>query len=113
LRRDGVTVIAAQVGTQDGGLIPLPGGTFVKDRSGSVVKSRSSHATLQKLAPDVVNLGAAVSGLKPMVERVRSESRESVSQQRRHKQADRYQYPLAVACLLFSFLLLPRRRARI
>lgn len=109
LRRDGVTVIAARTGTPEGGLIPLPDGAFVKDRSGAVVKSRSNSATLQMLDPDFVSLGADGSGLKPLVEHVRSNSRESARQQRRQKRADHYQYPLALACFLYSIMLLPRR----
>lgn len=109
LRRDGITVIAAQAGTPQGGLIPLPDGTFVKDRSGAVVKSRANHAALQLLDPDFVSLGAGGNNLKPLVERVRARSRESARQQRRQKRADRYQYPLAVACCLYGIMLLPRR----
>ena len=112
LRRDSVTVIAALAGTSTGGLIPLPDGGFVKDRSGAVVKSRANHAALQDLSTDVVSLAADGSGLKPMVERARSVSRESARRQRRSKRADRYQYPLAVACLLYGVILLPPRRDR-
>ena len=112
LRRDGITVTAARTGTPEGGLIPLHGGAFVKDRTGAVVKSRASHAVLQMLDPGFVSLGADGSGLKLLVERARAASRESSRQQRRQKRADRYQYPLAVACLLCSLMLLPRRGRR-
>jgi trans-aconitate methyltransferase len=60
----------------------------------------------------VVSLGTDGTGLKPVLDRVRAESRESVRQQRRKKLADRFQYPLALACLLFGIALLPSVRGR-
>lgn len=112
LRRDGVTVIAAQAGTPEGGVIPLPGGTFVKDRAGAVVKSRATPDTLQTLTTAVISLNADGSGLKPLIERARAEGRESARQQRRQRLADRFQYPLAVALVLSTFMLLPRSGRR-
>jgi Ca-activated chloride channel family protein len=112
LRRDGVTIIVAQAGTMEGGLIPLPGGAFVKDRSGAVVKSRANHAALQMLAPDVVSLGPDGSGLKPLVEQARAGKQESARLQRRQKHTEQYQYPLAVACFLYAIMLLQYRGGR-
>ena len=109
LRSDGVTIIVAQAGTMEGGLIPLPGGAFVKDRSGAVVKSRANHAALQMLAPDVISLGADNSGLKSLIEQARTGKQESARLQRRQKRAEQYQYPLAIACFLYAIMLLPYR----
>jgi Ca-activated chloride channel family protein len=112
LRRDGVTVIAAQVGTREGGLIPLPGGNFVKDRSGAVVKSRANPVALQMLASEVVRLKADGSGLKPLLERARAKGRESTRLQKRQKRTECFQLPLAAALVLCSILLLTRRWGR-
>jgi Ca-activated chloride channel family protein len=109
LRRDGVAVIAAQVGTREGGLIPLSGGNFVKDRSGAVVKSRSNPEVLQMLASEVVSLKADGSGLKPLLDRARAKGRESVRLQRRQKRTECFQFPLAAALVLCCILLLTRR----
>ena len=110
LRRDGIAIIAARSGTRDGGLIPLSSGTFVRDRAGAVVKSRANKETLQILTPAVIDLKADGSGLKPLLDKVRTESRESARQQKQRKLAERFQYPLAMALLLFSLSLLPARR---
>jgi Ca-activated chloride channel family protein len=110
LRSDGVTVIAALAGTAAGGLIPLPGGTFVKDRGGAVVNSRARLAELQALLPGAVNPAVSGATLRSLVERARAGSRESARQQRRQKLAERYHYPLAVALLMFALPLLPSRR---
>lgn len=112
LQRDGVTIIAAQAGTMEGGLIPITGGAFVKDRSGAVVKSRANHAALQMLATDVVSLSADGGNLRPVIEQARAGKQESARRQRRQKRAERYQYPLAVACLLYAIMLLPYRGGR-
>lgn len=112
LRRDGVSIIAARAGTPEGGLIPLPGGTFVRDRAGTVVKSRASLDTLQRLTTTAIGLNADGSGLKPLIERARAEGRESARQRRRLRLADRFQYPLAAALGLGTIMLLPRSGRR-
>ena len=109
LRRSGVTIIAALAGTTDGGLIPLPGGTFVKNRGGAVVKSHAHLAELQKLTTHTVELDAAGSALQPVLVTVRAGSHESDHRQKRQKLADRFQYPLAASLFLFALQLLPNR----
>jgi len=109
LRRAGVSIIAARTGTPDGGLLPLSGGTFVRDRAGAVVKSRANSEFLKMLTPAVIELKEDGSELKILLERVRAESRESARQHKRRKLAERFQYPLAMAILLFSLTLLPAR----
>jgi len=110
LRRAGVSIIAARTGTLDGGLLPLSGGTFVRDRAGAVVKSRATSETLKMLTPAVIELKEDGSELIKVLEKVRAESRESARQQQRHKLAERFQYPLAMALLLLGTSLLPARR---
>ncbi len=112
LRRDGVTVIAAQAGTPEGGVIPLPGGDFVKDRAGAVVKSRATPDTLQRLTTAFISLNADGNGLKPLIERARAKGRESARQRHRQRLADRFQYPLAAALVLCTIMLLPRSGRR-
>jgi Ca-activated chloride channel family protein len=112
LRRGGVTVIAALAGTPEGGLIPLADNTFVKDRSGAVVKSRSRRATMQMLDRESVTLEPGGSSLRTLLERARGESRASSHQQRRRKLSERFQYPLSLAIILFSIHLLMYRRCK-
>lgn len=50
LRSAGVTVFTVAAGTPGGGLIPLPDGEFLKDRTGCVVKSRMQPVMLRDIA---------------------------------------------------------------
>ena len=50
LRSAGVTIYSVATGTVAGGLIPLPGGEFLKNRQGAIVRSRMQSETLRALS---------------------------------------------------------------
>ena len=95
----GMLVVAALAGTEDGGLMPLPGGGFVKDRSGAVVKSRASRAVMAAIDPGVVSLGPDGAGLQLLLQRARTAGIATERREQRTRPAERFQLPLAAALL--------------
>ncbi len=107
---DGILVFTVGVGTPAGELIPIadgPDGSFVKDESGRIVKSRLDEATLRKLAETTdgfyVPLGARAEGIDEIVERALAPiPREELASRLRQVPRNRYQWPLALALLLLA-----------
>jgi len=116
----GVKVYTVGIGTDEGELIPLESGGYVKDRSGQVVKSRLDEESLKQVAVDTggVYLHAAGPSLG-LAELYRDyiagmEKRELASTlERRYEH--RFQLPLAAALLLLALepLVGERRVARV
>ncbi|MDD2732471.1 MAG: VWA domain-containing protein [Desulfuromonadaceae bacterium] len=96
----GIVVMAALAGSEDGGLMPLPGGGFVKDRNGAVVKSRASRAVMAAIDPAVVSLGPDGAGLELLLQRARAAGSASERREQRTRPVERFQLPLAAALLL-------------
>ena len=101
LRNQGVAVFAALAGTAAGGVMPLPGGRFVTDREGLVVRSRAFLTTLKLIDP-VPAVIADGSGLTGLLERARATAIETARKERRWRLAERYQLPLALAVLFWG-----------
>lgn len=111
LRTEGVTVLASVVGTLSGGLMPLPDGTFVKDRQGAVVKSRTDIAALKLIDPSASAISADGSGLGARIAAIRTTSRETVRKERRHRLAEHYGIPLSAALFIWCLgMACPGRR---
>jgi len=102
LRNQGVAVFAVLAGTAAGGVMPLPGGRFVRDREGLVVMSRASLATLERIDPAPAVIAADGSGLAGLLERARAEATATARKERRWRLAERYQLPLALALLFWG-----------
>lgn len=105
----GIAVYAVGVGTQEGEIISVEtasGKTYLKDREGRVVKSRLGTETLQNIALTtggayVYDTGPTL-GLEQAYDRYvsgldKSDLRTTVER----RDADRFQYPLAIAVLFF------------
>jgi len=104
LRGLGVTAYGVAVGTSAGGLIPLPGGEFLKNRQGGLVRSRLRTAPLQLLAQatggrwfDLARDPQALDRLY-RTELAARERRELSAT--RQQLAERFQLPLALALAL-------------
>jgi Ca-activated chloride channel family protein len=95
----GILVVAALAGSEDGGLMPLPGGGFVKDRHGAVVKSRASRAVMAVIDPGVVSLGPDGAGLGLLLQRARAGGIATEHKEQRTRPVERFQLPLAAALL--------------
>ncbi len=121
-REFGLKVYALGVGTVEGDLIPIPaaqGGGFVKDDTGTAVKSRLNEAVLKALA---AGGGGRYAPLGPQGEGLEDISRAILGAATKHDLAyrqqrvyiERYQWPLAASLALLSASLLvgTRRRGR-
>ncbi|MGW8193349.1 MAG: vWA domain-containing protein [Desulforhopalus sp.] len=106
-KKQGVTIYTVGVGTSEGELIPLPGGSnkgFVKDTEGNFVTSRLDETTLKGIAERgsglYVPLGTAGEGLEKIYQEKLSLVPKEELADRRHKvPLERFQWPLATAIL--------------
>lgn len=114
LRREGIHLFAACTGTVEGGLIPLSGGNFVKDRHGTVVKSRASIAALKAIDPTPVVITPDGDGLVELLAKARTTATETTRKGKRLRLEEQFQVPLALALLFCSadFFLHGRRGRR-
>lgn len=112
----GVKVFTIGIGTDEGELLPLGAGGFVKDRSGQVVKSRLDEETLKQIA--LTTGGAYVRGIGPSLgldqvfrEHIAPMERREVASALQRQYEERFQIPLALAVLLLIVeTLVPLRR---
>jgi Ca-activated chloride channel family protein len=114
----GVKVYTVGIGTSEGELIPVEGGTYLKDRRGNVIKSRLDEKTLQDLATETG--GVYVHAERPETALAQLYANHIASMEKRElgstlerRWEQRYQWPLAVAfVLLVTEMLLADRRPR-
>lgn len=102
LGKEGVAVLAAAVGTPEGGLMPLPDGNFVKDRRGRVVKSRALPETLRLLDPAATTLSADGANLGARIADARKGLSATARKGQKRRLAERFQIPLGAALLLWG-----------
>jgi len=106
LREAGVTLCCAGAGTLQGGLIPLSGKDFVKDRRGAVVKSRLQPAALREIAAGpggrLVNLAQGREVLKELCQDKLAVLERTAQRSVRPRLRERFQIPLALALLLLA-----------
>jgi Ca-activated chloride channel homolog len=121
-RQDGLKIFAVGVGTAGGELIPVPpeqGGGFVKDETGTYVKSRLDESALKAIAAATggfyVPLGTQGEGLETIAKSVLGTlTKHDLASRQQKVYVERYQWPLAasLAALLLSLLVGTRRSAR-
>ncbi|MGH7787500.1 MAG: vWA domain-containing protein [Candidatus Binatia bacterium] len=112
----GVKIFTVGIGTSEGELLPV-GQSFVKDRSGQVVKSRLAEDPLKEIAE--ASGGAYVRGLGPSLgldevfrDHIATMERREVASALERRYEERFQIPLGLAFLLLLLeQLMPRRRA--
>lgn len=104
LRRAGVTVYGAAVGTAGGGLIPLPDGDFLRNPKGTIVNSRLQAEPLRLLATagggQVLDLVADGQALAKLYAADLSAAQRGEIGRIRYQLAERFQIPLALALFL-------------
>ncbi len=102
LRATGVSLHSVAAGTRMGGLIPLPGGAFLKNRAGDIVTSRLQTAPLNAIAPEAQTwaLSAGPQVLAKLYATHASTWEKHDSSATRPIPAERYQFPLTLALLL-------------
>lgn len=113
LRENGITICSVTVGSDEGGIIPLPGGSFLKDRDGNVVRSRANAATLERFSGRNVRLDAAGESLLQLYRQIRPQLLQRTITNSRPLPVERFQLPLALALLLIFLesVCVVRRRA--
>jgi Ca-activated chloride channel family protein len=121
-QQDGLKIFAVGVGTAGGELIPIPpeqGGGFVKDETGTYVKSRLDESALKAIAAATggfyVPLGTQGEGLETISKSVLGTLvKHDLASRQQKVYIERYQWPLAasLAALLSSLLVGTRRSAR-
>lgn len=108
-KEQGIKISTIGIGTREGELIPVTdesgNRTFLKDRSGNVVKSRLDEKTLQDIAlatgGSYVKATATEFGLDLLYEEKLSKmEKREVENKMIRKYYERYQIPLAIALLL-------------
>ncbi len=120
-RDEGIKIFCIGIGTSEGELIPVTDGsgnkTFLKDRSGAVVKSRLDESTLQKIAlatgGSYVRASVKEFGLDLIYREKLSPMEKRELETKMAKQyEERFQIPLAIAFLLLAgeFLMSDRKR---
>jgi Ca-activated chloride channel family protein len=128
-REDGLKIYTVGVGTAQGDLIPLntipngglaKNGGFVKDESGSFVKSRLDEPALKAIAAatggQYAPLGAQEQGLEAIYRgSLAPLLKHDLASRQQRVYIQRYQWPLAgsLALLLMSLLIGTRRRVRV
>jgi len=104
LRRSGVTIYSVAAGTLAGGLIPLPGGEFLKNRQGAIVRSRLQTVPLQALASKtggrLLDLAHDPQALGKLYATELSARERRDIRRTRQQPVERFQFPLALALLL-------------
>jgi Ca-activated chloride channel family protein len=102
LSRSGILISTVTAGSENGGIIPLPGGGFLKDRQGAIVRSRANPATLSLFSPHNVPLDQDGAILAQIHGQVRPLLRQRILKGNRQRLAERFQIPLAAALLLLA-----------
>lgn len=112
LNESGVMICTVTAGSERGGIIPLPGGGFLKDRQGNIIHSRANPATLSLISQQNIRLESSGTSLKALYDQVRPQLLQSSVKNSRQRLAERFQLPLAGALLLLVLdtLLIGRRR---
>ena len=112
----GLTIYTVGVGTQEGELIPLTGGGFVKDKQGKYITSKLDEQTLGQIAEKsgglYVPLGNSGEGLETVYQqKLALIPKEELAERKRKVPLERFEYPLALAIifLICDFLLGERK----
>ncbi len=105
LKKRGIRVIGLGVGTAEGAMLPDEAGGFVKDERGAVHLSKLESGTLRTLATETGGAYTDASGWVDLAQLVRSTvetgKQGSFREERQVRLAERFQWALGPALLLF------------
>ncbi len=100
LRENEITICSVTVGSDEGGIIPMPGGNYLKDRAGNIVRSRANPAALELFSGRNVRLDVAGESLAQLYWQVQPQMLKRTIKNSRQMPVERFQLPLALALLL-------------
>ncbi len=111
----GIRLFLVGVGTPAGSVIPLPGGGYVKDPSGNVVRSRLDEARLREIAgaasAEWFVLGTGAPPAERISDSIRSLTATEAAGRSQRTPLEQFQWPLGIALVLLGVsLLLPEAR---
>ena len=113
----GVKIFTLGIGSAEGSLLPLPGGGFVRDRAGQMVRSKLDEARLREIASIT---GGQYARLSAGPEAINDLYRDGIAQLKRkdlemkttQRPIERYAWPLSLALLFIGLGTLLRERKR-
>lgn len=100
LNQSGILTYTVTAGSENGGIIPLPGGGFLRDRQGAIVRSRANPTTLSLFSPRNVRLDPSGTTLERVYDQALPLLRQRSVKGSRQRLIERFQIPLAAALLL-------------
>lgn len=105
LKTKGIRVIGLGIGTDEGAMIPDGSGAFMKDERGAVVLSKLNSSTLRELADKTDGVYTDASSWVDLSQLIQSTveqgRRGEFKETNRVRLAERYQWPLGLALVLF------------
>jgi len=112
LERRGILTCSVIAGSETGAIIPLPGGGFLKDRHGAIVRSRANPAALALFSRWNIRLDQSGTALGRIYDQAQSLLQQRAVKGSRQRLAERFQIPLAGALilLLIEALFIARRQ---
>ena len=112
----GVKIFGLGIGSSEGSLLPLPGGGFVRDRSGQMVRSRLDESRLREIAETTGGTYLRLTGGPEMVAQLYRDGiaplkRGDLDTKTTMRPIERYAWPLslALACIALAALVRERR----
>ena len=105
LKTKGIRVLGLGIGTNEGAMIPDGSGAFIKDERGAVVLSKLNGSTLRELADKTDGVYTDASSWVDLAQLIQSTvaqgRRGEFKETNRIRLAERYQWPLGLALVLF------------
>ena len=114
----GIRVFTIGVGSQEGTMIPMPDGTYIRDDNGKEIVTKLDDATLAKIADAgkgiYVQAGNKEFGLEPIIEEIKNMEDEVANRVVYEEYEELYMYFVAAALLfLVVQMLVGDRRSKI
>jgi Ca-activated chloride channel family protein len=114
----GIRVFTIGVGSQEGTMIPMPDGTYIRDDNGKEIVTKLDDATLAKIADAgkgiYVQAGNKEFGLEPIIEEIKNMEDEVANRVVYEEYEELYMYFVAAALyFVVAQMLVGDRRSRI
>ncbi|OAI42324.1 hypothetical protein AYO41_04425, partial [Verrucomicrobia bacterium SCGC AG-212-E04] len=114
----GVKIFALGIGTSEGSLLPLPGGGFVRDRAGQMVRSKLDESRLREIASATGGTYTRLTGGPEVIAQLYRDGiaplkRGDLDMKTTMRPIERYGWPLGAALVLMALAAMIRERAAV